>query len=603
MATGGIFTLITNDGRQDRMLMATALLNQRLDLIRKARRADNLADETPSLVDIEKTHILFTNAHFKPFAAIGYEYNKVNLSGGAPSLGSDVQFSIPQFGDFFHDMVLHIKLKQPTLTITGGTAPSDEPGMRWCAYPGERICKKTQFEVNGNPLDEYKSDVYNFYREFQVSPNKRVGWDRCTGQEIAEAGFVDQPHWAGSGVGSAAVTHRVKSDVCSGPQTVTGQKDQTEAGDLELFVPLLFWCNKDPRLSVPSVAIPYGQRFINVSLATQQELVNYYPRGNGTWASPNGSVDTGVNLIRTMELYINNIFVNPEVHDIFIQRIGFTMIRVHRHQTAELQNASGEIHLQQLKWPIETLFVGVRMAEYVSTSPALQAEHMDKWHKFSQITQTSRAAAGWESSRLGALSGTNLAVTAATGAVVGTGTDFDGSVSGGAAEVAVGDFLVMNGAPHRVVSVADATNLVVVFNGIVADDAAVTDFSVVRKQAQTSTVDVCARTVDSITIKAHGIPIYNNFPSGFYNAYLPLHYGGSNVNTPDDCGAMMVNFCLYPGTYQPSGHLNISRAREFYLEYTSSLISGNDLGRLVVIASAINFLLISDGSAVLRYST
>ncbi len=101
MATGGIFTLITNDGRQDRMLMATALLNQRLDIVRDTRSRMVGVDPTPTLVDIEKTHILFTNAHFKPFAAIGYEYNKVRASTGSPTLGSDVQFSIPQFGDFF----------------------------------------------------------------------------------------------------------------------------------------------------------------------------------------------------------------------------------------------------------------------------------------------------------------------------------------------------------------------------------------------------------------------------------------------------------------------------------------------------------------------
>ena len=30
MSTGGIFQLITNDGKQDKMLMATDLLNKRL---------------------------------------------------------------------------------------------------------------------------------------------------------------------------------------------------------------------------------------------------------------------------------------------------------------------------------------------------------------------------------------------------------------------------------------------------------------------------------------------------------------------------------------------------------------------------------------------
>jgi hypothetical protein len=44
--------------------MATSLLKKRLHLIERARAADpSVSDSTPTLVDIEKTHILFTNAH------------------------------------------------------------------------------------------------------------------------------------------------------------------------------------------------------------------------------------------------------------------------------------------------------------------------------------------------------------------------------------------------------------------------------------------------------------------------------------------------------------------------------------------------------------
>lgn len=77
MATGGIFTIITNDGKQDRMLMATALLHDRLASIYNQKLManrmvnPNIKDDDvanlPSLLDIEKTHILFTNAHFKPY--------------------------------------------------------------------------------------------------------------------------------------------------------------------------------------------------------------------------------------------------------------------------------------------------------------------------------------------------------------------------------------------------------------------------------------------------------------------------------------------------------------------------------------------------------
>ncbi|HVE14537.1 MAG TPA: hypothetical protein VNI01_14155 [Elusimicrobiota bacterium] len=42
------------------------------------RKSAGKADITPTLVDLERTHILYVNSHFKPFAAIGYE-SKVRL--------------------------------------------------------------------------------------------------------------------------------------------------------------------------------------------------------------------------------------------------------------------------------------------------------------------------------------------------------------------------------------------------------------------------------------------------------------------------------------------------------------------------------------------
>jgi hypothetical protein len=46
--------------------------------------------------------------------------------------------------------------------------------------------------------------------------------------------------------------------------------------------------------------------------------------------------------------------------------------------------------------------------------------------------------------------------------------------------------------------------------------------------------------------------------------------------TPSDSGALFVNFCLKPGSYSPSGHFNVSRAREFYLDIGSSVIGYPD---------------------------
>jgi len=309
MATGGIFTIITNDGKQDRMLMATALLHERLRAINSFKKSQkggpaNALHNLPTLLDIEKTHILFTNAHFKPFAAIGFEYNKVRATSGNPTLGQVIQFNIPQFGDFFHDICVHAVMTQPTLTSTAAEN-SDAPAMRWCHFPGERLLKRVQQEVNGNPLDEYTFHATNMHREYRVSPNKLTGWKRNVGQEEAEKGFLRQADWAANGVAPDA--HRVAAEVHTGNQTPTAQKNVLAAGDLEMFIPLLFWYNKDVRLAVPSVAIPYGQRFINIELAPLAELVSVTPRGAGTWAVPNGSLSEPTPTLKSIELYINNI--------------------------------------------------------------------------------------------------------------------------------------------------------------------------------------------------------------------------------------------------------------------------------------------------------
>jgi len=654
MSTGGIFQLITNDGKQDRMLMASELLRNRLRGIENSRKSNpSVADPTPTLLDIERTHILFTNAHFKPFVAVGFEYNKTKPNSGVANWGSEVIFSIPQFGDFFHDMVVYVQLKQPVMTVTASN-DSDKPLMRWCPYPGERIFSKVEFEVNGNPIDSYYDYNMNFHREFSLAPSKRLGWERCLGQEEPEEGYFDQPNWANSGVSPNDVQHRVKMVSYSGDQTPTGQKDTNVYK--ELLVPLLFWCNTDVRLAVPSVAIPYGQRYVKVTFCDGKELVNLVPRGAGDWTDSGiGGSLTYDNMFRDCQLYINNIFVNPEIHSIFIRRIGFNLIRVHRHQTISCDKSSDSILLQQLKWPIETLYVAMKMKDYDSSTSQLCRQHLDKWHKFTKVEDTARSLQGWRSGKLSLKNSAlslpqsvlncvtepvvtkNLRLTMDAAGSLG-GTPFDG--------INAGDILVL---PLTTANTGDLTvdtkalsvtqdvtltlevaqvvpdlsgtlKSYIQFKQLVQDvkslpgisglagnnlglDTVVAKLYRVDSAEASGTIPKAVNTLDTIKIQAHGITIYQDNISNFYNAYLPYHFGGPNLQCPQDKGALFVPFNLYPGTYQPSGHLNISRAREFYISYTSSVISNTQQGNLIVAAKAINFLLISDGSAVLRYST
>jgi hypothetical protein len=54
------------------------------------------------------------------------------------------------------------------------------------------------------------------------------------------------------------------------------------------------------------------------------------------------------------------------------------------------------------------------------------------------------------------------------------------------------------------------------------------------------------KTLTTVQIQAHGISIYQDFKAEFFADYAPYIFGGYNVVTPEDVGAIMINFCLYP---------------------------------------------------------
>lgn len=337
---------------------------------------------------------------------------------------------------------------------------------------------------------------------------------------------------------------------------------------------MIFWFNRDSRLAVASVSIPYGQRFISIDLERQDSILFVAP-GNlflkltvetqlsadagtkGTAAAiavsavqkwvtltptlASGSVIDSTQTIANMDLYINNIFVNPEVHDIFIKRIGFSLIRVHRYQSNTVAVSTDSILLSQLKWPIETLYMGLRPT--VNVSSANTNQYRD-WHHLTLLTDEVLTCPASSS-----------------------------------ADVMIDDTVAFNAAS-------------------------------IKHKTSTAQVASCrlvlprvTETIDTLKLQAHGITIFDTFKAVFFGSYLPYVFGGANIITPEDKGAMMLNFCLYPGTYQPSGHVNVSRAREFYLDFVSSYVASATPAQLISVAIALNFLLISDGSAVLRYST
>jgi hypothetical protein len=259
------------------------------------------------------------------------------------------------------------------------------------------------------------------------------------------------------------------------------------------------------------VSIPYGQRFLRVQLASFDQLCASV--SGGTFTPPT---------LTAADIYINNIFVNPDIHDIFIKRIGFSMIRVHLTQIFQESGNADQLQLSQFKFPIETIYVGLQPLINLTG-----IDNMTDWWRYHNV--------------------------------------------------------VLNLIPYPVA-----------IPNVIPVPPYVLGFSQAIWRTHT-------RTIDSIKIVNHGVVLYDNFPFEFYSQYIPYNYG-DRISAPEDPGLAMITFNLYPGSYQPSGHFNFSQARQTYLNWTGSTISPSNPAQMVIIAIAINFVLVSESTLVLRFN-
>lgn len=377
MAQSGVFRLVLHDERFDKFFTASDYLRQRLAEVQKKRAAAGHSNPQPTFTDLERTHILYLRAVYRPFASVACEYIRVKSSGDASTLGPSggtAVFTFPTYGHFTSDMAFHVRFKdvgtaRPTI---GGDNAS--PRYRFCAYPGMRLFRQVTFKSDETLIDDYTRDEVSFVNKFMISADRRRGWDRGMGQaDLRTAEFFNNNGYSG------VVTYR------EGLQT-----PKFLHSGAELWVPLQFWMCGDAANALLNDLVPNSQRTIECDLAPLHEIVEAIDQNSGQslpfpFLSPSGNPeDTPFDRLGVqIDLYVNNIFVNPEVHDLFASRVGFSLIRVHRRQRKILNKSLDNIRLDQLKYPAEYLYLGFR--------DRANLEDFDHWHLFGRARQRSEA--------------------------------------------------------------------------------------------------------------------------------------------------------------------------------------------------------------------
>jgi hypothetical protein len=356
MSSGGVFTLISNSNELDRLLMqfdyakTKALkINASLNIADGKENSD--ISYVSSLIELERSHTLFIKSYYKPFVAVASEYAKATATTGGGTFGSSISFDIPKFGEFVSDMTLHVR-------ISSLQATSSLDRVRWTSMLGHRLMKKNTFCVDNIGVSEYDSDIMNNYFDNKVKEDHKISWLRSIGQEIPVLGYLTpdpdvdefrEYRWIGMG----------------------NQTHKNIHPEIDLFIPLIHWFNKTEN-ALPHIKLPRGSASIKIDIAPINELVAFIDNGGG------GAYK--IPPITACDLYVNNLFVMPEMYNLFLKNAGMSVIKVYKKHSAVLTKLSDKVSLHGLKFPIETLSVAFR--------PQSNLLNSQNWHKYCKLTQT-----------------------------------------------------------------------------------------------------------------------------------------------------------------------------------------------------------------------
>lgn len=397
MGSATIYILLSNDGEQDFILTSDKILHTRLQKIRnknislkrkmeaRTGRPSNESIEA-QIADVTQTHNLWIHRRFHPYVAMAHTFIVTQIFAGSLNLrsGGAMQFDLEYAGEFYNKACLHFKITESSIGLDG----PDKQYFAMAPRFAHKLVKDVEWRVNTNELDKYDNHFMNSNYEFEIPEDKRAGYNRCIGQQNPEVARVNQFESVitatGGSLGSAGYDEEVS--VTNGFQT-----RKTAHSEMEIFLPLQFWWNQESEESFSVLTVPNGQRIIKVNIEKLENLIQMYDK-NGAPIAYDVNKFTTEPTFETAELYVQNIYINPEINDIYIDRIGFNLVSLHRYQDFSISSSRFNERLSLFKWPVEELRYAALPRENSTNT------RVEDWDNYAVVDpQTVNLAGRWHS--------------------------------------------------------------------------------------------------------------------------------------------------------------------------------------------------------------
>jgi hypothetical protein len=240
------------------------------------------------------------------------------VMNGVPDFGQSVTATISRNGDLVNQIFLEVEL--PALQASYLDDPVEDSDYDQLVYTnsiGHALIKQVQIEIGGQQIDKHFGEWLEIWDELTQTSEKQAGFNQMIGKQVADIGL----------------------------------KNTANISQL-LFIPLMFWFNRNPGLSLPLIALQYHEVKIKIDFRPTLEcLVAIRSDGDRITDGSGGIPGNGFTLSSEGRSNIKFTYANLWVDYVYLdteERRRFAQ-ESHEYLIDQLQVATEQITLTESK--------------------------------------------------------------------------------------------------------------------------------------------------------------------------------------------------------------------------------------------------------------
>jgi hypothetical protein len=165
--------------------------------------------------------VTFFQAVYKRHTNFAMENIEQTVNGTAANSGR-VSVTVARNGDLVGDM--YVELANEAELLQSGAADGAAVSSAWTGWVAERAIKSAELSIGGQRIDKHYQRWWRLYSELYLDEAKRTNWGKMTSATVASSGAV--------------------------------------------YLPLIFFFNRNPGLALPLIALQYHEVRIDFDLAS-----------------------------------------------------------------------------------------------------------------------------------------------------------------------------------------------------------------------------------------------------------------------------------------------------------------------------------------------